>query len=155
EAVKDHAVAGLGFPADDALVPRIDVRQDRPARVVVGPEAAVEEALRAVPHAVPMRAADELERDRPGHRIDRQPDRAEAPAVDRAVRLVLMPGRALLGAWLLHQDMVVEEIDLAGTHQAGGDDPRRRPAREAFEGLDPPPVVGVLEELADGAVGIV
>ena len=59
-----------------------------------------------------MRAGDELDRRLAVDRVDGHPERADLPAVDVVVRLVLMPRRRLARRRLLHEHVVVEEAHL-------------------------------------------
>ena len=69
-------------------------------------------------------------------------------ALDVVVRLVLMPGRALRRARLLHQQVVVEEAHALAAHQLAGDAPAARAADELLVLGDVLPVAEVLDEAA-------
>ena len=53
--------------------------------------------------------------------VECDPDRGDLPARYGPIRLVLMPGRRMCGPRLLHEELVVEEIDVLRTHQPGRD----------------------------------
>jgi len=64
-----------------------------------------------------MGSRHELDADIPRHRIERHPEAHVLFAVDAVVGLIVVPGRELAGAWLLHQDVLVEHPDRARAHQ--------------------------------------
>ena len=147
---KNTASPGLELPAEDrkSSGSAVDVGQlgeralGEPLRLVV------EERAGHVPLAA-VRAGDELERRRPRHRVDREPHAGVLPAVDVVVRLVLVPRRALAGAGLLDQHVVVVQPHGPRAHQLGGD---RRPTPDSrmkrSHRRQPLPVAEVLDERA-------
>ena len=95
-----------------------------------------------------VRAGDELERRRPGHGVDGEPHAGVLAAVDVVVRLVLVPRRALAGAGLLDEHVVVVEPHRPRAHQPGGDRGDAGLPDEALHRRQPRPVAEVLDERA-------
>ncbi len=95
-----------------------------------------------------VRSGDELERRFPADGVDRHPQRAGLRAGDVVVRLVLVPGRALPSARLLHQHVVVVQANLSCAHQLPGDGGGLRAPDELLVLGYPLPVAEVLDEAA-------
>lgn len=101
--------------------------------------------------AIEVRTDDVADRTtRVGHRIERDPRRRDEITGEREVGHVLVPGRLLLCAGLLHQHAVLVEPDVCAAEQ-GGDDGRQGGVEGEVEELRLlAPVVGPGEEPAAG-----
>lgn len=87
----------------------------------------------------------------PIHLRTRPRETPRCPSVDlrslqRPVRQVVMPRRRFQRSRLLHQDMLVEQVDLARAHEPPGDRGGRRVAQEVAIFRDAPPTAIVAEE---------
>ena len=143
--LEDQAVARLHGEADDAVfVPfRLDIGQRRQPGVGIGPPVGEVVGAEGRPG---VGTRDVCDAGLLGHRVERQPDRADLPPGHRPVGLVLVPGRAFGRARLLHQKLVVEEVDLARPHDAPGDLRRWRFHHETPERRMALPQVEIAEE---------
>ena len=131
----------------EVVGPAVDVGQlgERAVREPLG--LVVEERARHVPLAA-VRAGDELQRRLARHRVDGEPHAGVLAAVDVVVRLVLVPRRALAGARLLDQHVVVVQPHRPRAHQLGGDGGDAGLPGEALDRRQPLPVAEVLDERA-------
>ena len=138
----DLVVAGLAVPrGGDGAIRQVritDLGAER-HRVVIG--------------LPTVRAAHQVQRRGPRHRVDRSPHVARLDALERPVRLVVVPGRLATGAGVLLEDRVEVEDHALRAHDAPRVVGRGRVEREAPELLEPLPQQGVDEE-EPGLVGL-
>src|SRR4029453_18215953 len=129
ERMEGDDIARLHVPGEEFVALALGIEIGQRLEAWIGDrqvDAALPEEFRLEPAAPAMRALHVLHAGRAIDRIERQPQRDDLLAVDRIVGLVVMPGRALARARLLHQEMVVIVDDLARAHEPGGNLARRR-----------------------------
>jgi hypothetical protein len=121
-------IARLHVPGEEFVALALGVEIGQRLEAWIGHrqvDAALPEEFRLEPAAPAMRALHVLHAGRAIDRIERQPQRDDLLAVDRIIRLVVMPGCAFARARLLHQQVIVIVDDLARAHEPGRDLARR------------------------------
>ena len=146
EEVEEDRVPGLQLVAADVegRTVRLDVGELGQRTLREPPRLAGHEGAGHEP-GPQVRARDHLQAAFDGNRVDRDPGAGPA-AVDVVVGLVLVPGRALPGATLLDEDVVVVEPDMGGVHQGCGHLGRAGVSRKALDLGDLGPAAEVLGE---------
>ncbi len=103
------------------------------------------EFARQQPVTPVMRACDELGTGFYTDLVEWNPHAADLAAVDAVIGLIVVPGRNLVGARFLDQDMFVKNTHAVGPHQVGGDFARRRLEHELAVLIDAVPVAVIPE----------
>ena len=152
EVEEDGVARPQLVPADVVAVRvRVDVRQFGQAALGEPAGLLLHEGAGHQPRTA-VRARHQLQAPVRGHRVHRDPG-ADAPAVHVVVGLILVPRRALPGAALLDQDVVVVEADPWRGHQRGGQGGHPGVPGQPLDLTNLPPSAEVLGERAGIAGG--
>ena len=134
--VEGERVARLHVPGEDVVAAGVDVGHRLVVLAALVFRAALREGLRLEPALPTVRAGDEGERAALArHGVERQPEGHDRPAAHRPVGLVVVPARRLRRARLLHEQLVVEEVEPLGVQEPRRHRPERSFAAEGAEAL--------------------
>ena len=134
--MEGQRIARLHVPGEDAVSAGVDIGHGLVALALLVGCSAFGEGLRLEPTVPAVRAGNEGERAALARdRVERQPEGHHRPAAHGPVGLVVVPARRLRRARLLHEELVVEEVEAFGAQEPRRQLPERPLAAEGAEAL--------------------